>query len=317
MDNLKKEIEKILSDNQNDWEPRFNRYYEKIINNEANIEKYRKQIHMRGFLRAYMNFGQAMKMTPMFSIRYGGQIIGLIKFIKNKKEPILEITGGQAESNNKWFQFNLPRGKYEWKTSDEAQKFRERFEKTSPPKVRQDEHRFETFLLDEMFNPTSKKFCGTFKNIQPVCIANNIPFQMPLPIRARGGKLDYKNGHVDIIARYGRGSPSLMVIEIKRPGGEYKNAIKQVYIYAVTLSYMFNKAGVNLRENLFKLCKYKKVYPNLKFCAVVALPPTYAKNFSQELASFNPSRIPNSMPIHHITYELKDNQGIQVIEKSL
>lgn len=317
MDNLKKEIEKILSDNQNDWEPRFNRYYEKIINNEANIDKYRKQFHMRGFLRAYMNFGQAMKMTPMFSIRYGGQIIGLIKFIKNKKGPILEITGGQAESNNKWFQFDLPKGKYEWKTSDGAREFRKRFEQTPPPKVGQDEHRFETFLLDEMFNPTNKKFCGTFKNIQPVCIANNIPFQMPLPIRARGGKLAYKDGHVDIIARYGKEGPSLLVIEIKRPGGEYKNAKKQVYIYAVTLSYMFKKAGDDLRKNLFKLCKYKKAYPNLKFHAVVAFPPTYAKNFFQELASFSPSRVPNSIPIDHIIYELKDNQRIQVIKTSL
>ncbi|MCX5814428.1 MAG: hypothetical protein NT178_18085 [Proteobacteria bacterium] len=317
MNEVRKEVEKILSENQQDWEERFYEYYEKIINNSENIEKNRQKFHMRGFLRAYMNFGQAMKKTPKFSIRYGGQIAGIMKFMKNKKEPILVITPKQAKDNNKWFKFDLPNGEYAWRSSAEAQKFRERFEKNPPPPVRQDEHRLETFILDEMFNPTIKKFCGTFKNIQPVCIANNVPFQMLIPIRARGGKIGYKDGHIDIVARYGRGTTSLLAIEIKRPGGQYQGAAKQAYIYAVTMSYMFNKTGDNFKKHLYTLCGYKNVYSNLKIHAVVAIPDTYKSKFSQEQELLNASNINVDIPIHYITYQLADNQRIKVIGTSL
>jgi len=323
MNELRGGIENILSRNQQDWETRFYGYYEKIINNGDMIDQYRKKFHMRGFLRAYMSFGQAMRQNPVFSLRYGGQIIGFMKFKKSTGEPYLSINEKCYKDNLKWFNFNLlppkeNRCQYIWKSSPEAQKFRNRFESSLPPKVGQDEHRFETFILDEMLNPTGDKFCGTLRDIRPVCIADRIPFQMPMPIRARGGKPEYtptSAGHIDILARYGRGKPVLTVIELKRPDGEYKGAAKQAFIYTVALTYMFTKTSIDFRKKLCALCGYK-VYPKLRFNAVVAIPFPYLDKYKQEISQLQPLK-DKDISLRYIAYKIVDNHKIEIIGQDL
>ncbi|GAF92578.1 unnamed protein product, partial [marine sediment metagenome] len=244
MIHLREDTEKILYNHKREIEERYLSYYRGILANSDLILKYRKQFYMRGFLRAYINITQAKSKSPQFSVRYGGQEVALMKLSIKDERFYLHI--GQrkhAKNNKKFFDFDLAPGSYDWKYSSEAKAFRKRF-KNVPPinSVGIGEHWYESFILDEMQNPKGDKFCGNYKYIRPVLIAGKIPFQMPVPISGRGGKPKYQEGpqagHIDILARHGKSKPSLTIIELKRPGGQYDNALSQAFIYTVTLSFL-------------------------------------------------------------------------------
>ena len=176
---LRKATEEIMSMNWSYIENRFLKYYQEILANNDLIKKYRKKFYMRGYLRAYINVTQAKSKSPEFSIRYGGQEVALMRFDRKKKFFYLYFNEKKhAKNNKKLFDFDVEPGSYEWKYSDEAKKFRKRFEKIAPNESHGiGEHWYESFILDELQNPKRDKFCGNYKYIRPVLIAGKIPFR--------------------------------------------------------------------------------------------------------------------------------------------
>ena len=313
--------EEKLKSRREQWEPRFRDYFDKIAQNQQLFKELRARFRMRGWLRAYLNVTEAKSPNPKFSIRYGGQEVGEIQF--QGKEPYLVInkTKKHFENNEKYFNFHLDAGKYKWWGSDGAKEFRKRFEDIQPRNVHVEEHRIETLFLDELQNPSSDKFCGTFKGIQPVQLGNKISFGMPVPIKARGGApclLSGKQlGHIDILARYGIGRSKLTVIELKREGGDDKGAAAQSIIYASALSYMLRKTREEFKEHLWRLCGYRRDLPlNPKLNAVLAMPESGFKKYQKNCDALKDEIKGSDISLHYLVYRSVRNR-IKIIEKSI
>jgi hypothetical protein len=321
---IRKTTEEIMSKNWSDIEKRFLKYYQEILANNDLIIKYRKKFNMKGYLRAYINVTQAKSKSPEFSIRYGGQEVALMRF--NKKKEIFDLHFNQAKhvkNNNKLFGFDIEPGNYEWKDSSEAKEFRKRFEKIPPIDSHGiGEHWYESFILDELQNPRGDKFCGNYKYIKPVLIAGKIPFQMPVPISAIGGIPKYQKGpqagHIDILARHGKSKPTLSVIELKRPGGQYDNAISQAIIYTVTLSYLIQKAKSDLGITLWRLCGYGgNIYSKVKFNSVVAIPEESKAMYDKELEQLLPDIEGSNISLKYLVYRIVDNYKVDIVDTDL
>ncbi len=321
---LRKATEEIMSKNWRYIEKRFLKYYQEILSNNDLILKYRQKFNMKGYLRAYINVTQAKSKSPEFSIRYGGQEVALMKFNSKEEAFYLYFNGVKhAKNNKKFFGFDIEPGKYEWKYSPEAKDFRKRFEKIPPSDSHGiGEHWYESFILDELQNPKGDKFCGNYKYIRPVLIADKIPFQMPVPIAARGGIPKYQKGpqagHIDILARHGKSKPTLTVIELKRPGGQYDNAMSQAFIYTVTLSYLIQKADSELGSTLWRLCGYGgKIYSNVKFNSVVAIPEESKDLYNKELERLLPDIEGSNISLKYLVYRIVDNYKVDIVDTDL
>ena len=321
---LRKATEEIMSKNWRHIEKRFLKYYQEILANNDLIKKYRQKFYMRGYLRAYINVTQAKSKSPEFSIRYGGQEVALMRF--DKKEEIFYLHFNEkkhAKNNKKLFGFDIKPGKYEWKYSSEAKEFRKRFEKIPPVDSHGiGEHWYESFILDELQNPKGDKFCGNYKYIRPVLIAGKIPFQMPVPIAASGGIPKYQKGpqagHIDILARHGKGKPALTVIELKKPGGKYDNALSQAFIYTVTLSYLIQKAHSDLGITLWRLCGYGgSIYSKVKFNSVVAIPEESKDLYDKELEGLLPDIEGSNISLKYLIYKIVDNYKVDIVDTDL
>lgn len=322
MIHLREDTEKILYKHKREIEERYLSYYRGILANSDLILKYRKQFYMRGFLRAYINITQAKSKSPQFSVRYGGREVALMKLPIKDDRFYLYIDQKHAK-NNKKFCFELAPGSYDWKYSSEARAFRKRFENNPPFNFGGiDEHLYESFILDEMQNPKRDKFCGNYKFIRPVLIAGKIPFQMPVPISGSGGKPKYKEGpqagHIDILARHGKSKPSLTIIELKKPGGLYANALSQAFIYTVTLSFLIQNTSIEFRNTLWRLCGYGgKIYSNVKFNCVVAIPKESKNQYDQELSKKKPDIQDSNISLKYLIYRMTKNYKVDVVDTDL
>lgn len=70
---------------------------------------------------------------------------------------------------------------------------------------------------------------------RPVCLAG-CPLQIPLPISASGEEpVLSPSGHLDVLARLGRGGKGLRLYELKRPGASVAHALDQAVAYAAAL----------------------------------------------------------------------------------
>lgn len=75
---------------------------------------------------------------------------------------------------------------------------------------------------------------------QPVCIAG-LPLQLPLPVSASGANPVPGNGHIDVLARLGRGGKGLRVYELKAPKADVRGALDQAVAYVAALRFVLNQ----------------------------------------------------------------------------
>jgi hypothetical protein len=189
------------------------------------------------------------------------------------------ISATHYKNNEAWFaqhhpkgssDFGLPPGKYEWKKA-EAKKFRRDFkdiQNIPNAKPRIPEHRIESAFIEEMESGKKSKFLGKVGFIQPVKVAR-CPLQFPLPVSASKGYPELKFGHIDILARRGSGRDvKLSVWELKSPG-VLSHAVKQAYIYALTLRHILKSPH---GKEWYRLCGFASNVPaKLHIEAVVAI----------------------------------------------
>jgi len=153
----------------------------------------------------------------------------------------------------------------------EARKYRRDFKDVqNRPHVKTGipEHRIESAIIEEMESGRKSKFDGLVGPILPVKVAK-CPLQFPLPLSASKGYPVLKFGHIDILAR--RGYPrnvKLSVWELKSPG-VLSHAMKQAYIYALTLRHILKSRH---GKEWYRLCGFSSNVPaKLQIEAVVAI----------------------------------------------
>jgi len=251
-------------------------------------------------LRVYISMGEVRQSKPKFSVRFLGQEVGNI--IVEDGGPMLLITPKHYENNHAWFAKHHPRGaggfgllpgKYEWNKA-EARKYRRDFKDIRHnPDVKPGitEHRLESAIIEEMASGKKSKFDGKVGFILPVTVAT-CPLQFPLPVSASTGYPVLNFGHIDILARRGYArNVRLSVWELKRPG-TLSHAVKQVYIYTLTLRHILKSRH---GKEWYILCGLASNVPaKLHIEAVVAITEDKEKEFRKQyehLVAENPLRI--------------------------
>lgn len=206
----------------------------KLRDAKSNVLSAKKEFHEWYPLKVYLSYTSATKSVVDFSVRYLGQEVATLRAAKGNVH--INIPPKTAAKNDHYFEINL-QGTHEWRGL-EAQSFRSHFQ-SLPHRdyhsvVKSEEHHIESEFLRHMKDPTSNKFNGTLKGIQPVMLGG-FPFQFPLPISGNTGEPKLTNGNIDILARRGTGKGTKISIwELKRPKTT-AHAISQAYIYSVTL----------------------------------------------------------------------------------
>ena len=143
-----------------------------------------------------------------------------------------------------------------------------------------------------------------------------------MPIAASGGMPKYQKGpqagRIDILARHGKSKPALTVIELKRPGGEYHNALSQAFIYTVTLSYLIQKANSNLGNTLWRLCGYGgSIYSKVKFNSVVAIPEESKYLYDKERKRLLPDIEGSNISLKYLIYRIVNNYKVDIVDTDL
>lgn len=90
---------------------------------------------------------------------------------------------------------------------------------------------------------------------QPVCLAE-LPFQVPLPISASGTEPKLGRGHIDVLARLGRGGKGLRIYEVKAPKADASRALDQAVAYMAALKFMLDQPVAS--DSWWKLIGFKR-----------------------------------------------------------
>jgi len=255
------------------------------------INEHKKAFREWHPLKVYLSYTNATSSRIPFSLRYLGQEVATLTVDCGR--PFLQVTEKTAKANFERFGISFA-NKVDW-TGPEAREFRRLFRELDPSihctNVKSEEHHIESELLRHMENPTSSKFNGTFKHIQPVMMAG-FPFQFPLPISGHTGLPKLSNGNIDILARRGTGKGTkISVWELKRPKTT-AHAISQAYIYAVTLLKMLRTPDVGDFWYQDIIGFGSKVPDNITIESVVAvniLKPKNREIFEQKVREFKAS----------------------------
>jgi len=232
---------KALCDDER-FDPMIERWKEQLEHNVPKLEDNVNRFREWGALRAYTSFSKTVASGNTFSLRYLGQEVGILTI--SKEEVKLKISKNNKNESiaKKYFNFDKE-GTFHWR-SPEAKEFRKHFgQNPRPLKKIGIEHLIEAEFLKQMAIRTRDKFGGSMRNIQPVLLAG-CPFQFPMPISGHKGTPKLSKGNVDILARRGVGKGiKISIWELKKPG-KTDEAIKQAYIYSVTLIKMLrSKSG--------------------------------------------------------------------------
>ena len=198
-----KEIEKAVSDiimNNNEivaeslnildsnpeWEDIYARYAEELTKNQKAYNDGGKKFRRPQSLVVYSTIGKLLGNSSKFSydLRFAGQSVGGIRVSKDGMV-CLYVSGKQSTYAKKYFGFtnSTIRNGEDWH-SDTAREFRTFYGKqnsTNLRNVKSEEHRIESFLLQEFSKTKSedKKLC----NIQPVRLGGKF-FQLTTPFKA-------------------------------------------------------------------------------------------------------------------------------------
>ncbi len=244
--------EKILGlweQHRQEFEQRIQEWADNLQEMKEGMKKSRSQFRAWKPLEVYVS--HSLVKEGGFSIRFFGQEVAKLKILDGKKTLIVQEK--HFTHNTKYFGLkSLRPGKYDWERK--ARSFRKDFKNLphagSIIKTGIEEHRLESLFLQEMSKRSvTHKFSAKLAHIQPVKVAG-CPFQMPLPLGGSGGEPKKGDGHVDILARR-RNEDRKVVLSLweLKDVGKLAEAVKQAYIYAITMLLMLrSRSGKQLYE---------------------------------------------------------------------
>lgn len=237
--NVYEKIRGLWEQHREEFERRIQGWADNLKRNREAVKRDRSYFRAWKPLEVYVS--HSLVREGGFSIRFFGQEVAKLKILNGKKRLIVEER--HFKHNAEYFGLkSFEPGKYGWE--EEARGFRKHF-KNLPDAGKSvetgiEEHKLEWLFLREMSKRARKdKFSGQLAYSQPVKIAG-CPLQMPLPIGGSGGEPKKGDGHVDILARRRRKEDGKVVLSLweLKDVGKLAEAVKQAYIYSVTLLMM-------------------------------------------------------------------------------
>jgi hypothetical protein len=305
--------QQLLRDNPG-WQERYAAYAESILQNAEFIGKMRERFNEWPPLYVYLRTGDATDASKKvaFNLRYLGQMVADLHC---DKEELTLSTAGHDDKNERDFGCGIRLKDCAWASSQEATDFRKHFmgnPKRNDATKKNEEHRIESLLISEFSKPGGDKH---LRGIQPVKIADAARFPMPTALGACGEEAKFlagrAQGHIDILARVGRGGPStnLCIIEVKdeyTPDEPASAAIKQALTYAVFIRELLcsdEAGGASWR----KVFGFASPVPNkLTLYAACAMP-----DIKDADTSFAGVELPigeDTIQLHYIYFDEKDNK---------
>lgn len=326
-------VKELLKNNQ-EWKSRYTGYIDTISSNSKIINA-RKKFNVPSQFTLHMSVSKANEVTKnvvKFDLRYHGHNIGCLKV--NKKTVELEAVKNNdiISAMNKVDRVDEDKleGKINW---DEAREFRriyakleENIQNNNAKLTKNKEHELESKLLK---NFSKKSSDGKFIcNIQPVTmLKESLFFQMPTPLKASNAKdgiIEYaaeKGGGIDILARIGRGTTHLAIIELKdkyEKNEPPEKAICQAIAYATFIRKLLrSKSG----KKWWRFFRFRSGIPkSLKLFAIIAMPNS--ENANRDFVyTCNPNAINLSLGEDdklELGYIYLENEGFaQEISKNL
>jgi hypothetical protein len=242
--------QELWEKSRKDFERRVQGWVDNLMGKMEDVKKDRSLFRAWKPLEVYVSY--SFINLGMFSIRFLGQEVARLKILNGEKTLIIEEK--HKKHNVKFFGLEgFGAGKYRW---EEAMQFRKHFKDLLNDgkrlKTGIEEHRLEWLFLQEMSKSSIKdKFVGKLAFIQPVKIAG-CPFQMPLPIKGSSGMPEMGDGHIDILARR-RSEHRKVVLSLweLKDVGKLAEAVRQAYIYSVTLLLMLRSTSGRKWHRIF------------------------------------------------------------------
>lgn len=280
-----------ILDSNLEWEKIYARYAKELVKNQKPYNDGGKKFRRPQSLVVYSTIGKVLGGSSTFSydLRFAGQSVGGIRVGKDGKVR-LYVSGKQSTYAKKYFGFTnstIIEGE-DWH-SDKAREFRTFYGKqtsTKCIKIKSEEHRIESFLLQEFSKTKSedKKLC----NIQPVRLGGKF-FQLTTPFKASthiptlsltlNGN-GATGGGIDILARvkHNRIGFRFAVIEIKDENNDsecQETVMFQALIYATFLAKLLRSKSGKDWYNILRPLKSKETdVPQELVIDVVTLMPS-------------------------------------------
>lgn len=276
-----------LLDSNREWIDRYRNYIQKINDIREQLKKARQAFYVPKPLKLYMPISKAM--NSVFNLRFCGQDVADLKINTynevsihfNKKarniKKARDIFALMSNEDKVYFE-NLEDKFYPW-TGEEANRFRKIVKAFPIEKLcGQPEHKLESDLLDNYLQKSSQG--KEILNIQPITMLKCSGFfQMPTPLKAsnaKSGSIEYSaanGGGIDILARIGRGTTHLAIIELKdkyEKNEPPEKAICQAIAYATFIRELLRSES---GEKWWEFFEFRSGIPkSLKLFAIIAMP---------------------------------------------
>lgn len=197
-----------------------------------NIERARATFHLRLNTTAAITATQAA--TSTFSICVTGVTCGTLRV---GRSGTAEFRVG-SEVNEQFAQeAGALRGWIPWADA-KVRAYIDRCEAIANRVFQKREQTIQAAFLDLMRGRTLRTKTH-LRNFQPIALAG-VPIQLPAPVAPRGKQGSRTLGHLDVLARYGKGH--LAVFELKQPRrGVGRGALRQAVQYAASLRWLMSR----------------------------------------------------------------------------
>ncbi len=248
---------------------RLNQLVARVESKIPTLRGRRKKLRRRAGVQLYINASSAQNATDRrgvrMSVRVHGCECGTVKVDSDKKRTF-------APSNRRLFEhcdYDKVRG-LEWEDSAVA-----RFIKACVDAIDSNEVRTarpEASVESDLIFRMKSGRVGPWRFQQPVCLAG-MPLQVLMPITASRSEPMLGDGHIDVLARLGRGGKGLRVYEVKAPGARVENALNQAVAYSVALKFLLTQDDAVARRAWWRLLEFSKQpnhMPRLEAFAYVA-----------------------------------------------
>jgi len=271
---------------------RFNQLVARVESKIPTLRGLRKKLHRRAGVHLYINASGAQNATDgrgvRMSVRVHGCECGTVKVDSDKKRTF-------APSNRCLFErydYDKVRG-LEWEDPAVARFIKACVDAIDSNEVKtgRPEASVESDLIFRMKSGSG----GSWRLQQPVCLAG-MPLQVPLPITASRPEPRLGDGHIDVLARLGRGGKGLRVYEVKAPGARVEKVLNQAVAYLVALKFLLTQDDAVARRAWWRLLEFSKQpnhMPRLEAFAYVADNPENRSRLAKACRKLAPANREN------------------------
>lgn len=250
-------------------------------------------VRSRSTASFYTNASKASPGPPILSVRVGGVECGELLLLNvgptGKRQRLFRPTNVRHFSSCR----HVPKSGLDW--ADRAVR---EYLVSAGAKVRDltvkrlanRESVIEADLLKAMMKRRPSDRQDALAEHQPVLYPlRGLPFQFPMPIGARvSPTLGEGAGHIDILARAGRGGRCLRVFEVKRPNAnDVGHALNQAVAYCAAVHFLLTESPQVESESLYKALGFRQHparAPRVEAVAAVKDTPANRKRISTAAA---------------------------------